>query len=393
MNYRPEDRPRLRPIDVFPFEWEGQEVFLLRDPLGYSEGTVLVPRVLGPLLAAMDGEHTLRDLQSLATRLLGRLVMLEEVEGLIKTLDQHYLLEGPRFEELKARVQADFLASPVRPPSHAGKSYPKEPEKLRSFLEEVLAYWPKREAHHPRALIAPHIDLTSGARAFAAAYRGLSWPREARVVILGTGHFLESPFSVLAKDFETPLGRVSCDREWISKLEERAGELAGDVWAHKNEHSIEFQIIFLQHLLGNDFRLVPILVASPQPNQKDLLDTLARAISSLADEKTYFVAGVDFCHLGLRYGDPKPAGEKEKKEALLFDHQLLQHILALDAEKFFQVLSREEEKYKVCGFGPLYLLLRILSGRNLAGKILHQEVVDFGPGSIVSFAAAALYES
>ncbi len=392
MNYRPDDCPKLRPLDVFPFEWEGKEVFLLRDPLGYSEGTVLIPRSLGPLLAAFDGRHTLRDLQALACRLFGRLVMLEELEELLKTLDQHYFLENTRFEELKNRLKKEFWEKPFRPPSHAGKAYPREEGKARAFLASILKNWPEREKHSPRALIAPHIDLSSGARGFAAAYQGLSWWPGARIIVLGTGHFLETLFSLLKKDFETPLGRVSCDKDWIEELEKDMGELSGDVWAHKNEHSIEFQVLFLQHLLGNDFKLIPLLVSSPNLATKTLLEELAAKISALLDENTFLVAGVDFCHLGIRYGDPQPAGEKEKREALLFDHHLLQKIVTLDAEGFFQTLWADGERHKVCGFGPLYLLLKILSRKNLSGKILHQEAVDFGPGSIVSFAAVAFYE-
>ncbi len=393
MNYKPDYCPKLRSIDVFPFEWEGKEVFLLRDPLGYSQGTVIIPRFLGPLLAALDGKHTLRDLQALACRLLGRLVMLEELQDLLQTLDQHYFLENTRFEDLKNRLHEEFLQQPVRPASHAGKSYPKNPEEIRSFLSSILNNWPPRPRHQPRAIIAPHIDLSSGAKAFAAAYQGLSWPSEARVVVFGTGHFLETPISFLKKDFETPLGRIKCDQDWIRELEKDTGDLSQDLWAHKNEHSVEFQVLFLQFLLGNNFHLVPVLVSSPDLKHKSYLEELASKISSLSDENTFYVAGVDFCHLGLRYGDLHPAGEREKKETLLFDHHLLQKIIALDAEGFFQALWADGERHKVCGFGPLYLLLKVLSGRKLVGKILHQEVVDFGPGSIVSFAAAALYES
>ncbi len=392
MNFEPNYRPKLRSIDVLPFEWEGKEVFLLRDPLGYSEGALLVPKVLGPLLAALDGRHSLRDLQALATRLFGRLVMLEEIEDFLRNLEEHYFLEGPNFEALKAEKTKEFLSAPARSPSHAGKSYPEDPEELKTFLASILGGWPERRDHHPRALIAPHIDITSGAKAFAAAYAGLSWPKRARVVVFGTGHFMESLVSFLAKDFETPLGRVSCDRKWLNALEKKLGNLSGDVLAHRTEHSIEFQVLFLQYLLGSEFRLVPVLVASPSPAEKNFFETLATEISALCDEETYFVAGVDFCHLGLRYGDPKPTGEPEKKEALLFDHKLLIKVINLEAEALYHTLLEDGQRYKVCGFGPLFLLLKTLSGRKLKGKILHQEAVDFGPGSIVSFAAAALYE-
>ena len=395
MPYEPEFCPKLRPVDVFPFDWQGQKSLLLRDPHGYAEGQLVVPAILGPLLARMDGKHSLRDLQIEASRLLGRLVLLEELEGLVRSLDQHFFLEGERFWALKKRLEEEFLASSVRPPSHAGKAYPASAEELKGFLEGILAQGPTREEHAPRVLIAPHIDLTAGARGFAAAYRGLSLPAGARVVVLGTGHFLESFLSLLDKDFATPLGLVPCDREFCNALIEAVGpELYGHLWGHRAEHAIEFQVVFLRHLL-EDFSLVPILCGSPEiflPEAEGLLERFVAALRELADERTYFIAGVDFCHLGVRYGDPTPAGEKEKAEVLAFDRKLLEKILSLDAEGFKEILLSEGNRHKVCGFGPLYVLLRVLEGRDLRGEILHQEVVDFGPGSIVSFAAAALYD-
>ncbi len=395
MSYEPEFRPKLRMVDVFPFDWQGQKSLLLRDPHGYAEGQLVVPAVLGPLLARMDGDHTLRDLQLEASRLFGRLVLLEEIEGLVRSLDQHYFLEGERFNTLKRQKEEEFLSSPVRPPSHAGKAYPSERKELVRFLEAILAQGPGRKRHCPRVLIAPHIDLTVGAKGFAMAYQGLDLPPGVRVVVLGTGHFLESFFSLLDKDFDTPLGRVPYDREFVKELFEMVGpELRGHLWAHRAEHAIEFQVIFLRHLLS-DFTLVPILCASPElflPQEQDLLERLVSALRELADERTYFVLGVDFCHLGVRYGDPVPAGEKEKERALAYDRQLLEKIMALDAEGFRELIISHGNRYKVCGFGPLYVLLRVLEKKGWRGEILHQEAVDFGPGSIVSFAAAALYD-
>ena len=394
MAYDPSFCPKLRSVDVFPFEWQGQKSLLLRDPWGYSEGNLVVPAFLAPLLSLMDGNHTLRDLQLAASRLLGRLVLQEELVQLVSSLDQHYFLEGERFEEFRRRCEEEFRQAPARPPSHAGKAYPDQPEALRAFLDNILAQ-ALSQGHRPRALIAPHIDLSAGSRAFAAAYRGLDWPAGARVVVFGTGHFLESLLSLLDKDFETPLGRVACDGEFCQKLFQKVGPaLRGHAWGHKSEHSIEFQVVFLQHLL-KDFRLVPVLCGNPETflsQEKDLAERFVSALRELADENTYFVAGVDFCHLGVRYGDPTPAGESEKKRALAFDRRVLQHVFDLDAQGLYDLLAGEGRPYKVCGFGPLYFLLRVLEGRALRGQILRQEAVDFGPGSIVSFASAALYE-
>ncbi|WP_231887712.1 AmmeMemoRadiSam system protein B [Thermodesulfatator autotrophicus] len=390
MKYSPDFRPKLRAVDIIPFNWQGKEAFLLRDPLAYSENPLIVPKEMASLLLALDGKHSLRDIQVILTRQLGRLVMLEEIENFLATLEKHLFLETDYFIDKKRKLERNFSQAVVRPSSHAGQAYPREAEELKVFLNQILSLWPKRSDYFPRIIIAPHIDLQAGARTFAAAYQGLSWPKGARVIVLGTGHFLETPFSLAYKDFETPLGLVKYDREFVTELSQRVdGDLRGHEWAHKSEHSIDFQVIFLKYLL-EDFWLVPILVANPQ-GQQQVFKKLVKALRPLIDENIYVVAGVDFCHLGLRYGDPTPASEKEKQKAKEFDFKLLQKVLAFDANGIYEMLERDDY-YKVCGFGPLYLLSLIFEGERLSGRILHQEAVDFGEGSIVSLSAAAFFD-
>ncbi|WP_456370092.1 AmmeMemoRadiSam system protein B [Thermodesulfatator atlanticus] len=392
MKFSPEEKPRLRPVDAFPVSLRGQEVILLRDPLGYAASPLMVAKEMAPVLIALDGNHSLRDLQVIAARALGRLVMLEEIENFLATLDKNLFLETKYFETTRQKLEDEFRRQKTRPATHAGQSYPAEGKELSQFLANILALWPVRSQYFPRAIIAPHIDLRVGARAFAAAYQGLSWPRGARIILIGTGHFLESAFSVAYKHFETPLGHVPYDEDFVSRLEKELNmDLRGHEWAHKHEHSLEFQAIFLKYLLG-DFKIVPILVSGPQGESKNSLEKLAQALKRLVDEKTFLVTGVDFCHLGLRYGDRQPAGEPEKQKAKMFDHELLKKLLSLDAEGFYKTLAPKDNYYKVCGFGPLYVLARTLSGKNLTGTILYQDAVDFGQGSIVSFAAAAFFD-
>ncbi len=389
--------PKLRAIEVIPFEHQGKRSILLRDPLGYTEGIFMLPAFLAPILSMMNGSNTLRDIQVAASRLLGRLVMFEEVVSLVASLDENFMLETQRFKELRQKLEKEFLKSPVRPPSHADKAYPADPEKLKAFLQNILDQNKSEYIDQtiPRVIIAPHIDLTSGGKAFSAAYQAAKFPKNARIIVLGTGHFLESTLSVLSKDFETPLGIAKADHEFIKALEKIAGiEIRGHEWGHRIEHSIEFQLVFLQYLLENNFYLVPVLCGGLEiisDNDKAILERFINAMRELLDENTYFVAGVDFCHLGIRYGDLAPAGEREKEIAISYDRKLLDRIMSLDPQGFYDLIMNIENRYRVCGFGPLYVLLRILKGQKLSGKILYQEAVDFGPGSIVSVAAAVLY--
>src|SRR5262249_16377387 len=92
-------------------------------------------------------------------------------------------------------------------------------------------------------------------------------------VIFGTAHNpMRHLFSVTRKHFETPLGTVETDRQFVARLTANLAatpggselNLAADELAHRQEHSIEFQTVFLQYLLGarRPLKIVPVLVGS-----------------------------------------------------------------------------------------------------------------------------------
>ena len=84
-------------------------------------------------------------------------------------------------------------------------------------------------------------------------------------MILGTCHAgMADPFAVTLKPYETPLGPVPVDRDFYEALDRRAGQdLLASEPAHRAEHSIEFQAVMLQHLVGGrrPFAILPVLAS------------------------------------------------------------------------------------------------------------------------------------
>ena len=171
------------------------------------------------------------------------------------------------FKSAQKKIIADFAAQKVRPCSHCGRSYPYNAAELRKRLDEILAGDNQAQALDGKitALVAPHIDLNAGAAVYASAYQMLKDVAPSRVIMLGTGHRLMNKlFCLTDKDFETPLGIIKNESNLIQELR-KAGKdvIAGNDFAHRSEHSIEFQIIFLQHLFGSDrFTIIPVLCGS-----------------------------------------------------------------------------------------------------------------------------------
>jgi hypothetical protein len=385
---------------------DGRELVALRDPEGFAEETaVLEPGALG-LLALFDGTLSLQEIQELLLRHGQGLVPMELLAGLADSLDRCLLLENGRFEEARAARERDFLAAPVRAAAHAGSAYPEETREARAFLDRMLGLAPAAEPAPVSLLIAPHIDLGLGAEVYGHAHAALrASGRPDAVVVLGVAHApLAQRFVACRKDFETPCGPVPVDAGLLDSLESRLGrDLSLGQSAHRGEHSIEFQALWLAHLWPErPPPIVPILVGSfhdfverrsspsSDPEVRAFADALRETVAA-PGRRTVVLASVDLAHQGPRYGHAEGLGEAEERAMEAEDARLLERMAAGDAEGFFGEVSRGGNPRHVCGVAPIYLAL-LVAGR--PGRLLRygQGRIDPETGSVVSFAAMAFGE-
>ena len=396
------ENPRARrDLDFFPAQTADRKLIVIKDRLGLvEEGKGIGPEFY-KIMTLLDGNHSLRDIQIEVMRQQGgRLVSMEEIEALLNQLDISYLLDSPRYREAKKEIISRFTAQRVRYCSHAGLSYPEQEEELRRRLEGILTIRAVPEPPRGKitALVAPHIDLEAGKRVYSSAYQALRGVKPERVILLGVGHSMtNSMFSLTEKSFETPLGRVEVDEKSVKELMKAGTDILSiDDFAHRDEHSIEFQLIFLQQILRDrGFTIVPVLCGSlmgslPAYNRKvyqskagDFLGILAEGAK---DEKTILVAGVDFSHVGPKFGHDMPAsfiiGESEKH-----DRRLIDFLCTGNADGFWEESEKVQDRYNVCGFSTLACLLETIPpsrGTPLAYEIYREEATE----SAVSFAAA-----
>jgi len=395
MRFEPEYKPLLRQIDLIPGEYEGQPVFFLRDPVGIVDEIIALPQAIVFLLAMMDGEHDLRDLQAEATKRSETLVPLEEIEKLVSFLDEKGFLWSKTFEEVKEKAYQSWFQLRLRPMAHANSAYPLEEGPAREFISQILGFVQPNGGQPPRILIAPHIDLRVGFRSYAEAYQRFHLPAGSRVIILGVGHYLDFPFSVLTKDMATPFGVLRNDRGGLLYLARSKNlELFPDHLAHKLEHSLEFQALFIHYLKGQEVTALPFLIGSFHllKQREDLLEGLLEGLLELLDERTYLVLGIDFCHLGLRYGDPTPLDQGLAEKALTLDLEMMELAFEGKAEEL-EKLILSSFPMKVCGASTLYLVGKLIEKGGFKGKgeIFYQEMLPFGEGSGVSVASAGYF--
>jgi AmmeMemoRadiSam system protein B len=418
-------RPQLRSLESFPtVDADGEPALVLRDPEGFAGG-VLLPRPAAIAASLMDGRRTLAEIQAEFHQRSGEPLALADLERLIGMLDERWLLDNSRFRDRwKSQIEL-YLNSTVRPAAHANTAYPGDPELLRQQLDgffthpdgpgalpSALQAAPRESRGRLCGILSPHIDLARGGPAFAWAYQRLAEECNAEVfVILGTAHRpLERTYALSRKEFDTPLGTARVDRALAARIKgalgaQRGGgalDLVSDELAHRTEHSIEFQVVFLQHVLaGRPFTIVPILVGSfhefvqsrTQPIDSPSVAAMVAALRSAIAEHERPVAligGVDLAHIGPRFGDRKPLTQADHAEQADDDRKLLAAVARGDAAALFDHVAGQNDRRRICGLSPIYTLLHVL--RPTRGEVLKygQSVAPDG-SSCVTFASAALY--
>lgn len=403
--------PRLRSVEAFPTTLHGQQVLCLRDPMHYTDAIVSVPPQTAAILGLFDGKHSLLDIQEAFVRRFGTLLFREQLLQVIQSLDDCLLLESPRFSTHRTAVEENFRRAPQRPARLAGTGYPSDPDVLRRDLDGyfIAESGPRDTPPSPSAgrltgLIVPHIDFARGGPCYAWGYRELAGTMPVdRWVILGTVHAsITRPFALTRKAFETPLGPADVDEECLEALLAKIGDkYLDDEFAHRGEHSIEFQGVFLRHATPAEYpvRIVPILCGSfhkfvedrrpPQEadSVEEFLGALRETLAALGG-RTVVIASADLAHVGPQFGEPRPVTPGRLREVEDADRETLSSVEAGDAEGFFRAVAKDGDRRHICGLPPIYAMLRVLAGHR--GRLLrYSQWPD--PNGTVTFAALALY--
>jgi len=196
-----------------------------------------------------------------------------------------------------------------------------------------------------------------------------------------------------------PVGQgLRNDLDFIEAFRKRAPKgLEDHEVVHRSEHSIEFQAVFLRHAhRDGDLRIVPILCSAFEAVPRDRSPSqdarVEETIGALAEtmrtsgRKVMIVAGVDFAHVGPRFGDDTPIDEKLVKWMTAGDSESLRHVVAGDAEGFWTSVVKDGNKRHVCGLTATYTALRLLGGSG--GSLKRYGFAPDPAGGIVSFASA-----
>jgi AmmeMemoRadiSam system protein B len=259
-------------------------------------------------------------------------------------------------------------------------------------------------------IAAPHVSPHGGVESYGAAYRALA-PElvDKTFVILGTSHYgAPQKFGLTRKPYCTPLGRAEVDVALVDRLARKApNAVILEDYCHAVEHSIEFQVVFLQQAVGAGVRILPILCGPlfeslQSGNPPDSNPDVAAFIEGLSDliategDRLFWVLGVDMSHIGARYGDgvAVSAGDGRMTEVSNLDHARIERVCAGDSEGFVRLIQAKQDELKWCGYSPFYTFLRSMGHvrPEVHGKMLHYEQWNIDAQSVVSFAAMEFFD-
>lgn len=235
----------------------------------------------------------------------------------------------------------------IRPAAVAGLFYPASSDELVQMVNNELSQVILKSEHHPLALIVPHAGYIYSGAIAASVFKYLQNFRSTikRVLLIGPSHRVAFHGLALsnADFFQTPLGSVNIDKHGQEKLLNIPDIQLLDQ-AHANEHSLEVQLPFLQHVL-DDFSLIPIVAGHASA------ELVAQAIDTIWDgAETLVVISSDLSH----YHDYKTAQQ--------LDNATSKAIVNLD---YSTIASAN-----ACGYVGVNGLLLFAKNRHLKASII-----------------------
>jgi len=345
-----------------------------------SDKTLLVPQVLGPVLALCDG--TREDSRALGAALAVRFglpIDAGSIDQLLEALDEALLLDNERHQDARQAALGQYREAPFRPPALAGPSYPGDPDELRNLLrsyDERDRSLPGAGAANGVGLVSPHIDYARGGRVYAQVWKEAEESVRAAelAIIFGTDHFGgDASITLTRQNYATPFGVLPTARDIVGELAGAIGEVSafeGEL-RHRGEHSIELAAVWLHHTREErECEVLPILCGSfsrftsgaADAGEDDRINLIVAILrEQMRGRRTVVVAAADLAHVGPAFGGAPVnlAGRGDLQEA---DAELVDHICSGDAEGFLGAIRRVEDRNNVCGVSPIYMALRTLKG-------------------------------
>lgn len=247
----------------------------------------------------------------------------------------------------------------VRKPAVSGMFYPDNPVQLRKDIETYLGSAIIRDfEENIIGIVSPHAGYMYSGQVAAYGFKMIAKKPYDTVVLIGPSHrtYFDGVALWAKGGFETPLGRIDIDEDIAGKMINTGGIIRANMDAHKQEHSLEVQLPFLQSVL-EDFKIIPLVMGI---QTTDACRKLAQSLSFVLQnslKRLLIVCSTDLSHY---YPDTKA----KKLDGIIVEHLNTFNISGM-------IESIEVGKTEACGAGPIIvtMILSEILGAN-SGKVL-----------------------
>jgi AmmeMemoRadiSam system protein B len=269
---------------------------------------------------------------------------------------------------------------PLRPAAVAGSWYAGRSDVLAREVEGHLAPATAAVSGSLVGLISPHAGLRYSGPVAAFGYSLLRGRRELSVVLVGPSHRVAFDGCAVhaAGAFLTPFGEVRVDEPLAAALLDAGARVFDEPQLHREEHSLEMQLPFLQHLVPG-LRIVPVLMGSQSRAEADAL--AQRLGAALRGRPALLVASSDLSHY-------HPAAV-----ANALDAEVIGDVARFDADALMGRLERDRSH--ACGGGPMVAVMKAARalGATRAQVLRYADSGDAGErdkSRVVGYLSAAL---
>ena len=276
------------------------------------------------------------------------------------------------------------MTAVLRRAAVAGSWYPGTASAITGEVDRYLeAAGQSPPAGRLVALVSPHAGLRYSGPVAAYGYGLLRGTAVETVVLVGPSH--RAAFDGVAAHaggaWETPLGRAPIDEEVAQAILDADPVVFDDPDVHRDEHSLEMQMPFLQRVLPG-LRIVPLLMGSQSRRE---VEALAAALAkAVAGRRALLVASSDLSHY-------QPAAVANRLDATV-----VEEVGRFDEEA---LMARLETHHNVaCGGGPIVAVMKAARalGAGRATVLKYGDSGDVGEhdkSHVVGYLSAALTAS
>jgi AmmeMemoRadiSam system protein B len=183
----------------------------------------------------------------------------------------------------------------IRESIAAGSFYPGDPDALRRQINKFLDNTELSKIEDIKSIVCPHAGYIYSGQVAAYSYRQISGKKFDSVFIIAPSHSEYFDFvSIFNGDaYRTPLGLAYVDKERSKILADKSSCIELSEHGHRDEHSLEVQLPFLQ-VLFDDIKIVPIVIG--QQNNRNIKE-LGNTIGNLfKNDNILIIASTDLSH-------------------------------------------------------------------------------------------------